>query len=169
MAAAAAAAGAMSARSEQSGTLPNLPIPSIQDSVASFLSSVEPLLSDGEMLKAKEEAAELESRSDLHEALQDLRSECIKQGKSYLEDFWYEGYLKPRGGIAVNVNPFFVLEVSRGACVEIASVCNSQLDGPNLLAGRCDTQQAQSNCTSNFISNLNACFLQNGSPGHAPQ
>ena len=118
----------MTARSEQNDALPDLPIPRIQDSVAAFLASVEPLLGESELLKARDEAAELESRTDLHEALQEMRSECIKQGKSYLEDFWHEAYLQPRGGIAVNVNPFFVLEVSLR--LEIASPCNSQHD-PN--------------------------------------
>jgi len=168
--AASAGSGALSARSEQDDTLPDLPIPSIKDSIAAFLASVQPLLSESELEEAAEQARELESRSDLHEALGELREDCVKQGKSYLEDFWYNGYLQPRGGIAVNVNPFFVLEV-RGTpgCLEIAPRCNGKAHPCICCTGRCHPKQAQSNSTSNFIGDIYVGILQDGATGHPAQ
>ena len=109
---AAAALGVLSARSEANEALPQLPIQTIKNALDTFLESVAPLLSADELEQAAAEAKELEARQDLHDRLQQIREAAAKEGKSYLQDFWHQGYLQPRAGIAVNVNPFFVLEVS---------------------------------------------------------
>lgn len=92
--------------------LPQLPLPGLSESLAAYLASVQPLLSEEEYAAeaevAKPDSPELQ---EAHAMAVKLHEESGKVGKSYFEDIWREAYLRPRGGLAVHVNPFFVLEV----------------------------------------------------------
>ena len=103
--------GAAQAEACSAVSLPNLPLPDLKSSLAQYLSLVKPLVSAEEY--AAEEAATAEiGLQTAHEAAVALAAKNKAAGKSYFEDIWKDAYMRPRGGLAVHVNPFFVLEVS---------------------------------------------------------
>eukprot|EP00960_Hanusia_phi_P029671 748095-Hanusia_phi.AAC.1 len=107
------------------GRLPRLPIPELDLSVGDFLRAAKPLLSASEYEETQQVAKRfLENEGPvLHEKL--LEYDCMPGINSYIENFWEDAYLNqrrcgqegrariltlPYSSIAINTNPFFVLE-----------------------------------------------------------
>ena len=88
--------------------LPDLPIPTLAQSLELFFACVEPLISAAEIAEAKRCAEELLS-SDLQARL--IAYDKTRSGKaSFIEAFWTDAYLAPDASVVLNVNPFFILE-----------------------------------------------------------
>lgn len=90
--------------------LPRLPIPSLEESVEDMLRAIAPHVSAEKLAETKSKT-ETFIQSDgprLHQAL--IEYDSVPGRKSYLEDFWIDAYLLQRSSIAINTNPFFVLE-----------------------------------------------------------
>ena len=88
--------------------VPKLPIPTLEDTLAKYLTCVEPLLTEEERERTKKVVKAFgEGKGKVLHA--DL-IEYAKDKDSYIENFWTEAYLKPRMPVNINVNPIFVLE-----------------------------------------------------------
>ena len=92
-------------------SLPSLPVPKLEDTLERFLKKASPLISKEELEKAKESVERFKSGSgkSLQEELE-KRAEELRGKGSYVEEFWYNGYLAPKESVVLNLNPFFVLE-----------------------------------------------------------
>jgi hypothetical protein len=116
-------------------SLPRLPIPSLEDTMARFPAAVCALLSsshdsdDGSSspfdihgVNTKEMEECLASIHNFLETdgplLQKMLVEYERKGRedgtlgSFVEEFWSDAYLAPDSSVVMNLNPFFVLEVS---------------------------------------------------------
>lgn len=110
--------------------LPRLPIPSLEETLDKFPSCVCALLDNEHNVTSKEmEKCMASIQTFLQEdgpRLQELLVEYEREGRekgtlgSYVEEFWSEAYLAPDSSVVMNLNPFFVLEVS--SCVFVCSV-----------------------------------------------
>ncbi|KEG14802.1 carnitine O-acetyltransferase [Trypanosoma grayi] len=89
--------------------LPRLPIPQLQDTCAKFLKSVEAIASSMEYFVVRKLIDEFEAPGGVGEKLDALLRDWDKRCEepSWLEDFWDDAYLCPRGPIPINVNYFF--------------------------------------------------------------
>eukprot|EP00501_MAST-03F_sp_TOSAG23-6_P000763 GSMAST32.ASY1.ANO1.791.1 assembled CDS len=87
--------------------LPRLPIPSLEHTCSQYLEIIAPLLTPEEFQETQRVTQEflLNDGPKLHEKL----LEYIQAGNSYVEKFWYSGYLSPDDTVVLNLNPFFVL------------------------------------------------------------
>ena len=102
--------------------LPRLPIPSLEETLDKFPSCVCALLDNEHNVTSKEmEKCMASIQTFLQEdgpRLQELLVEYEREGRekgtlgSYVEEFWSEAYLAPDSSVVMNLNPFFVLEVS---------------------------------------------------------
>eukprot|EP01082_Thalassiosira_pseudonana_P009785 g8710.t1 g8710 contig33:39417-42177(-) len=137
-------------------SLPRLPIPSLEDTMARFPAAVCALLSsshdsdDGSSspsdihgVNTKEMEECLASIHDFLETdgppLQKMLVEYERKGRedgtlgSFVEEFWSDAYLAPDSSVVMNLNPFFVLEdgpdtkKSKDQCSRAASLCFSAI------------------------------------------
>lgn len=103
-------------------SLPRLPIPTLEETLERFPAVVCALFSssqdsDGEMEKCLEEIRYFLNNDG--PILQELLVEYDRRGRddgnmgSFVEEFWSDAYLAPDSSVVMNLNPFFVLEVSR--------------------------------------------------------
>uniref|UniRef100_H2LR59 Uncharacterized protein n=1 Tax=Oryzias latipes TaxID=8090 RepID=H2LR59_ORYLA len=85
------------------GSLPNLPVPAIKDTVKRYLESVRPLMNDGEYERMTKLATEFES--SLGNRLQWYLKLKALWASNYVSDWWEEYvYLRGRSPIMVNSN-----------------------------------------------------------------
>uniref|UniRef100_A0A1A8RDF2 carnitine O-palmitoyltransferase n=1 Tax=Nothobranchius rachovii TaxID=451742 RepID=A0A1A8RDF2_9TELE len=85
------------------GSLPNLPVPAIKDTVKRYLESVRPLMNDAEYKRMTNLATEFES--NLGNRLQWYLKLKSLWASNYVSDWWEEYvYLRGRGPIMVNSN-----------------------------------------------------------------
>jgi hypothetical protein len=117
-------------------SLPRLPIPSLEDTMARFPAAVCALLSSSH----DSDDGGSSSPSDIHGVNTKEMEECLasihnfletdgpllqkmlveyeRKGRedgtlgSFVEEFWSDAYLAPDSSVVMNLNPFFVLEVS---------------------------------------------------------
>ncbi|EED89384.1 carnitine acetyl transferase, partial [Thalassiosira pseudonana CCMP1335] len=137
-------------------SLPRLPIPSLEDTMARFPAAVCALLSsshdsdDGSSspsdihgVNTKEMEECLASIHNFLETdgppLQKMLVEYERKGRedgtlgSFVEEFWSDAYLAPDSSVVMNLNPFFVLEdgpdtkKSKDQCSRAASLCFSAI------------------------------------------
>mmetsp|Transcript_38663 Transcript_38663/g.93477 ORF Transcript_38663/g.93477 Transcript_38663/m.93477 type:complete len:811 (-) Transcript_38663:205-2637(-) len=98
------------------GTLPPLPIPSLEETLNKFLRHLEPLQSKDEHEHSKEAVLNFLQNDGprLQKLLVDYDKRKRASGEigSYVEEFWNESYLAPDSSVVLNLNPFFVLEDS---------------------------------------------------------
>ena len=113
-------------------SLPRLPIPTLEETLERFPSTVSALLSS---TSSSNNDDNKEMKKCLHEVhkflttdgptLQKLLIEYDEKGKeegkvgSFIEEFWTDAYLAPDSSVVMNLNPFFVLEV----CIAMFSYC----------------------------------------------
>mmetsp|Transcript_21891 Transcript_21891/g.52085 ORF Transcript_21891/g.52085 Transcript_21891/m.52085 type:complete len:1010 (+) Transcript_21891:107-3136(+) len=106
--------------------LPRLPVPSLKETMAKFLKTLQALEVDGD--PEERLATETAIRDFLVEtrdseivtgpALQELLLVYDKIGRetgsfgSYVEEFWSDAYLAPDSSVVLNLNPYFLLEES---------------------------------------------------------
>ena len=103
-------------------SLPRLPIPTLEETLERFPSTVSALLSSNNGSDDNEEMKEC--LDEVHTflttdgpKLQKLLIEYDEKGKeegnvgSFIEEFWTDAYLAPDSSVVMNLNPFFVLEV----------------------------------------------------------
>jgi len=88
--------------------LPKLPIPDLDATLDRYVQTVAPLLTPGELAATR--AAADEFRREEGPRLQSALQEYAQGRVSYIEDYWYDSYLKSTGSVVLNVNPFFILE-----------------------------------------------------------
>jgi carnitine O-acetyltransferase len=94
--------------------LPRLPIPSLEDTLERFTTTVSTLLSSEEKEACKKEVNKFLSTDG--PLLQKLLVEYDERGRdvgtlgSFVEEFWSDSYLAPDSSVVMNLNPFFVLE-----------------------------------------------------------
>lgn len=101
-----------------SSTRPELPIPALEDTLDRFLATVDPLLTGSERAEAGRVVEHF--RSGEGPELQRLLAEYASEPEylpdrrymrgSYLEAFWDDMYLSPRGPVVVHSNPFLMFE-----------------------------------------------------------
>jgi hypothetical protein len=108
-------------------SLPRLPIPTLEETLARFPTVVSALLtsskdkdsSGGEMAKCLQEIQHFLQTDG--PVLQELLVEYDRRGRedgtvgSFVEEFWSDAYLAPDSSVVMNLNPFFVLEVGHTA------------------------------------------------------
>ena len=85
-------------------SLPKLPIPALEDTLANFLYAAEPVTSAAELAEARTLADEFlagEGR-ELQEA---LKARDASKYSSYIAEPWFELYLRDRRSILLNYNP----------------------------------------------------------------
>ena len=93
-------------------TLPRLPLPTLEETLQKFKTTVEAILPPDE----KESIDGLihnflhKDGPKLQELLVEYDKECAEAGRSYVEEFWNNAYLVPDTSVVLNVNPFFLLE-----------------------------------------------------------
>jgi len=109
-------------------SLPRLPIPTLEETLERFPSTVSALLSstspnnnendnddNREMKECLDEVQQFLTTDG--PTLQKLLIEYDEKGKeegnvgSFIEEFWTDAYLAPDSSVVMNLNPFFVLEV----------------------------------------------------------
>jgi len=106
-------------------SLPRLPIPTLEETLERFPSTVSALLSSTSSNNDINDNKEMkECLNEVHKflttdgpTLQKLLIEYDEKGKeegnvgSFIEEFWTDAYLAPDSSVVMNLNPFFVLEV----------------------------------------------------------
>jgi carnitine O-acetyltransferase len=116
--------------------LPRLPIPTLEETLDRFPSAVRALFNPENESREMEECL-ASVRKFLEEdgpKLQQLLVEYEWVGRengtlgSYVEEFWSDAYLAPDSSVVINLNPFFVLEVS---CLSEIWCCRSSVIGLN--------------------------------------
>ncbi|KAG8461429.1 hypothetical protein KFE25_010616 [Diacronema lutheri] len=111
--------------------LPRLPIPEVAETCERYLTAVTPLLSEEDLERTRAAVAQFLARDA--DGLQAALREYARDKPSYVEDFWFDAYLKPDEPVVLNVNPFFVLaddpmpsagdaQISRAASLVISSL-----------------------------------------------
>eukprot|EP00039_Didymoeca_costata_P003532 m.68234 g.68234 ORF g.68234 m.68234 type:complete len:654 (-) comp11950_c0_seq2:250-2211(-) len=90
--------------------LERLPVPSLEDTLNTYLKWLRPVVTDEEFEEAKIAVEEFKDNQGPN--LQDALVEYDKSTtfKSYIEEFWNDSYLVPEGSVVLSLNPFFVLE-----------------------------------------------------------
>lgn len=94
---------------QHQATLPRLPVPELEDTIARFLSTALPLARTAQEAKALKKACETfpEEAKVLQERLLD-RANVEMKDSSYLQLYWNTlGYLQVRDSVVVNVSYFF--------------------------------------------------------------
>ncbi|KDO26813.1 hypothetical protein SPRG_08103 [Saprolegnia parasitica CBS 223.65] len=89
-------------------SLPKLPIPDLQETIANYLRTVS-VLQSPEAHAATRATAEAFLATD-GPTLQAKLQAYAADKNSFIEDFWYEAYFNYKESVVLNVNPFFVLE-----------------------------------------------------------
>lgn len=118
--------------------LPRLPIPSLEETLTSFQSTLEPLLSATEYTQAKRDIQTFRSNESegpkLHSLLLEYEAQNVSSHTvgSYIEEFWSEAYLSPNTSVVLNLNPYFLLEndpnlVKQSQIPRAASLCFNSL------------------------------------------
>ena len=89
-------------------SMPRLPIPKLEDTVARFSDSVQPLLSEAEFNEFKKVLASYEKNEgiSLHKKLVDFAE--TNSHSSYITSFWFDMYLKDRRQIVFTHTPVIV-------------------------------------------------------------
>eukprot|EP00985_Skeletonema_marinoi_P022214 scaffold14073_cov137-Skeletonema_marinoi.AAC.5 len=96
------------------GDLTRLPIPSLEETLERFITTVSPLLTSEEKETCQNEVQHFLQTDG--PKLQKLLVEYDEKGRaegtlgSYVEEFWSDAYLAPDSSVVMNLNPFFVLE-----------------------------------------------------------
>eukprot|EP00984_Skeletonema_dohrnii_P022916 scaffold12038_cov111-Skeletonema_dohrnii-CCMP3373.AAC.1 len=96
------------------GDLTRLPIPSLEETLERFITTVSPLLTSEEKETCQNEVTNFLQTDG--PKLQTLLVEYDEKGRaegtlgSYVEEFWSDAYLAPDSSVVMNLNPFFVLE-----------------------------------------------------------
>lgn len=90
-------------------SLPHLPIPDLNDTCRNYLTVLRPLQTDHEF-KNTESAVESFLQLGQGEFLDHQLREYAELRNSYIEQFWYDSYLKYDSPVVLNLNPFFLLE-----------------------------------------------------------
>ncbi|KAL0083511.1 acyltransferase ChoActase/COT/CPT [Phycomyces blakesleeanus] len=88
--------------------LPKLPIPELKDTLARYLTSIQPLQSVEEHERSK--VAVKDFLENDGPKLQSKLLTYATDKSSYIEEFWYDSYLQHSDPVVLNLNPFFVLE-----------------------------------------------------------
>ncbi|KFY25862.1 hypothetical protein V493_04407 [Pseudogymnoascus sp. VKM F-4281 (FW-2241)] len=89
-------------------SLPKLPIPDLENSIAKYLAALKPLQPPREHAETQQAAEEF-LKGDGPELNEKLKK--YANGKtSYIEQFWYDSYLNYDNPVVLNLNPFFLLE-----------------------------------------------------------
>jgi carnitine O-acetyltransferase len=105
------------------GRLPRVPLPTLEESCATFLAWCAPLLTEDELAATRTAAAAFLSPASparkLQEALE--RYDESEGVQSWLDAFWAERYLGRRDRIALNANFFFLFESSDLGQIERAA------------------------------------------------
>jgi carnitine O-acetyltransferase len=95
-------------------TLPRLPIPSLDETLARFPRIVEALQTKEEQDETRKVVEEFRYTDGprLQQLLMDYDQEGARLGTfgSYVEEFWNDSYLAPDSSVVLNLNPFFILE-----------------------------------------------------------
>jgi carnitine O-acetyltransferase len=131
------------------GELPRLPVPTLEETMAKFITTVEAL----ETPEQEEHTKKVVENFAIGDGpvLQELLLEYEREGRqknavgSYVEAFWDESYLAPDQSVVLNLNPYFVLEegpdpktakdqIRRAAELTLASVKLASLLKHNTLA-----------------------------------
>jgi carnitine O-acetyltransferase len=118
------------------GTLPRVPLPTLQDSCRLFLEWCAPLLSPDEMATTEAAvAAFLDPDSPAHTLQKALEHYDASPGvRSWLDTFWPARYLGRRDRIALNANFFFLFgESDQGQVERSAGLVAAALDYKLLL------------------------------------
>lgn len=107
---------------QHQASLPRLPIPALDATLAKFLSTVEPLLSKTQFEETKKITHQFQTTDGkkLQKILQKYDSDGEQARSksnttpssigSYIEEFWNDAYLAPDTSVVLNLNPFFLLE-----------------------------------------------------------
>jgi carnitine O-acetyltransferase len=90
--------------------LPQLPIPELSETLEKYLRAVKPLLCADEYAETMRVVEAFGSKEG-KQLDEELRKKSAGEEGSFLEAWWRRAYLEGRQCTAVNVNPFFVLEV----------------------------------------------------------
>lgn len=88
--------------------LPKLPIPDLESTLQKYLSVVKPLETEEE-----HEMTKLATKEFLENEGPELQKKLhtyATDKSSYIEEFWYDSYLKYTDSVVLNLNPFFLLE-----------------------------------------------------------
>jgi len=108
--------------------LPKLPIPTLEQTCSRYLAYVEPLLPAEQFANTKKAVESFRTKEGIE--LQRQLQVCVKfhfynsnlcdkvydRGvTSYIKSFWDDAYLIPRDPIAINVNPYLLLQEPPGA------------------------------------------------------
>ena len=137
-------------------SLPRLPIPNLEETLARFPRALWALQDPAS--RADTERVSSEFLYDDGPTLQNLLIEYEEEGRatgrlgSYVEEFWSEAYLAPDAAVVLNLNPYFLLEdgpdpklardqIGRAASlafasVKMASVTRGERISPDRFRGR---------------------------------
>jgi carnitine O-acetyltransferase len=118
--------------------LSRLPIPTLDETLTAFQSTLEPLLTATEYTKAKRDIQTFRTNESQGPKLHSLLLEYEEQNVSsqtvgsYIEEFWSEAYLSPNTSVVLNLNPYFLLEndpnlVKQSQIPRAASLCFNSL------------------------------------------
>jgi carnitine O-acetyltransferase len=95
-------------------SLPRLPIPTLEETMAKFPQVVAALQNPEQQAETKRICQEFLQNEGpaLQVALQEYYREGSEKGTigSYIEEFWNESYLAPDDSVVLNLNPYFILE-----------------------------------------------------------
>ncbi|KAF8332392.1 acyltransferase ChoActase/COT/CPT [Cantharellus anzutake] len=89
-------------------SLPRLPIPCLEDTVRKYLRALEGLQDKHEYDRTRKAVAEF-LKGEGPKVQQRLLG-YAKDKASYIEEFWYDSYLRHSDPVVLGLNPFFVLE-----------------------------------------------------------
>ena len=171
----------------QSG-LPRLPVPSLKDTMAKFLKTLEALEVDGD--PEERLATQIQVRDFLIDtknnetsvtgpALQELLLAYDKIGRetgsfgSYVEEFWSDAYLAPDSSVVLNLNPYFLMEESPDPKVvgnqieRAASLCFASIKMASKLRDETlkpDTIRGKTLCMGeslSFVHSILSCLIEN--------
>ena len=124
------------------GELPRLTIPSLEETLKAFESTIEPLLTPAEYTQAKADIATFATTDgpELQSLLQqyDTQNASSQTIGSYIEEFWSEAYLSPDTSVVLNLNPYFLLEndpnvTKQSQIPRAASLCYNSLKFAHLI------------------------------------
>lgn len=150
--------------------LPRLPIPTLEETLDRFPSTVRALLTDkdiAECLASVQSFLEKDGPK-LQQLLVEYEHEGRQNGTlgSYVEEFWSDAYLAPDSSVVMNLNPFFVLEdgpdtkKSKDQCSRAASLCFSALKIVSSLKNETfvpDSFRGKPLCMDQFRALFGAC------------
>jgi len=94
--------------SSAQNNLPRLPIPDLHTTCQKYLLALRPLQSP---LEHRDTQIAVDTfLNDQGSQLQEQLKQYAKGKTSYIEEFWYDSYLKYENPVVLNLNPFFLLE-----------------------------------------------------------